>query len=368
MTPFITDFKPLNSRFRSAQSALLDWLAEAYAVHGAMSRSQMHALLARYGAAADAIAYRGYEVPDFGHRVRRRMRLFGSQGSDLADKMRFFDETVTRAFQRLYPARATAPAALVHVTCTGYTAPSPAQRLVSARGWGQRTQVLHAYHMGCYAAHPALRIAAGALALPAVRGSVDIVHTELCSLHLNSRRPDPEQLVIQSLFADGYMRYRLQASPPTRGASFEVLALQEEVLPKSTGAMTWTPGPFHFTMTLGKDVPQLLTHALPGFIRRLFAQAGVQASRARIAYAIHPGGPRILEWAQRALGLSDADLRWSRQVLREHGNMSSATLPHIWQAMLRDPRLPTGTLVVSVGAGPGLTLSGALLRKHSPTR
>jgi predicted naringenin-chalcone synthase len=243
------------------------------------------------------------------------------------------------------------------------------QKLVAARQWGKCTEVLHAYHMGCYAAHPALRIAAGQLASqPASARPVDIVHTELCSLHLDLTRCDPAQLVIQSLFADGYMRYALQRTRPARAASFELLALQDEVLPDSATVMTWAPGPFHFAMTLSKDVPRLFAGALPEFVKQLFQRAGLRAAveTPNAVFAIHPGGPLILEWSQKALALRAEQLRWSRDILRRHGNISSATLPHIWQAILNDHAVPDGTLVVSVGAGPGLTLSGALFRKRQP--
>ena len=102
--------------------------------------------------------------------------------------------------------------------------PSAAQRLVAAKGWGAATRVTHAYHMGCYAAFPALRMAAGFLSAPdSLRASglkrVDVVHTEMCSLHMNPLHHAAEQLVVQSLFADGVhppIRYATPTS--TRGA------------------------------------------------------------------------------------------------------------------------------------------------------
>lgn len=364
---FISDFQKRDPRFRGAQEKHLDWLSRAYAVRGMRTRAGMRALLSRYGAAADAIAMRAYELPDFSHHAWKRMRLFGPRGSTLADKMRFFDEAVGRAFVDFYPAKAKPPSGIVHVTCTGYLAPSPVQKFVAARRWGKQTEVLHAYHMGCYAAHPALRIAAGQLAAqPASVRPVDIVHTELCSLHLDLTRVDPAQLVIQSLFADGYMRYAVQRTRP-RTASFELLAMHDELLPDSIDAMTWAPGPFHFAMTLSKDVPCLFAEALPAFVKRLFQRANLRAEAETpdAVFAIHPGGPLILEWSKKALALDSRQLHWSRDILRRHGNISSATLPHIWQAILKDKAVPNRALVVSVGAGPGLTLSGALLRKRS---
>jgi predicted naringenin-chalcone synthase len=106
---------------------------------------------------------------------------------------------------------------------------------------------------------------------------------------------------------------------------------------------------------------------LPAFVEKLVQRAGLRSAveTAKAVFAIHPGGPLILEWSQKALALPADQLRWSRDILRRHGNISSATLPHIWQAILEDKTVSDGTLVVSLGAGPGLTLSGALMRKRN---
>ena len=130
--------------------------------------------------------------------------------------------------------------------------------------------------------------------------------------------------------------------------------------------MNWTPGPLLFAMTLSKEVPTLLASALPGFVKRLFegADLDLAAEKPKAVFAIHPSGPRIIDLAESLLKLEPHQAAWSRHVLREHGNMSSATLPHIWQQILMDQHVAAGTLIVSLGAGPGLTLSGALLRKR----
>ena len=67
----------------------------------------------------------------------------------------------------------------------------------------------------------------------------------------------------------------------------------------------------------------------------------------------------------RVLSLSDEQVAHSQAVLRERGNMSSTTLPHIWARMLADEAIPDGALVASVAFGPGLTFVGNLMRKGS---
>ena len=364
-TYVLTGFQSITPRFRTPQSELLSWLVDAHVRAGGVERSAMEAMFERCSASAEHIAARGHELADFTHRRWDEMALFGLQGSDLGQKTRFFEERVNKIFEVFYPATSPAPGAIVQVTCTGYAAPSGAQRLVSLRGWGKQTEVIHAYHMGCYAAHPAVRIASGIFTSPE---PVDVVHTELCSLHLDPALHDPAHCVIQSLFADGFIKYQVRDAAQEdekQQAGLEILAARDEILPDSTGAMAWVTGPIHFTMELSKDVPVLLASALPRFVAALFGEAGLDwpAERAKTGFAIHPGGPRIIELSQRILGLDPSQVRLSRQVLREHGNMSSATLPHIWQRILLDPAIPDGAVVASLGAGPGLTLSGMLFRK-----
>ncbi len=80
-------------------------------------------------------------------------------------------------------------------------------------------------------------------------------------------------------------------------------------------------------------------------------------------FAIHPGGPKIVEHIQNELGLRDEQVAISKKVFRENGNMSSATIPHIMKGILDEKGIPQGTRVVALGFGPGLTVTGLVLEK-----
>ncbi|HEY0468512.1 MAG TPA: 3-oxoacyl-[acyl-carrier-protein] synthase III C-terminal domain-containing protein, partial [Polyangiaceae bacterium] len=80
--------------------------------------------------------------------------------------------------------------------------------------------------------------------------------------------------------------------------------------------------------------------------------------------AVHPGGPKIIDRGREVQDLEPAQVQASRDVLFEHGNMSSATLPHVWQRVLSYDGVKPGTLVLSLAFGPGLTVCGGLFRKH----
>ena len=342
------------------QERALAWLATAHAAAEAevrgldgTQRTSWHDAvarrIARVACGPDRIARRGYSVTE--------LDTVWRAGSEARTRM--YAELVDAYFRAAFSVGAPPPDELIHVTCTGYASPSAAQKLVAARRWP--TRVTHAYHMGCYAAIPALRIALGYVATGAQR--VELVHTELCSLHVDARDHSLEQLVVQSLFADGYIRYALA---PDGGASgLRVLAVHEALLPDSAESMTWIVGDAGMKMTLARDVPVRVAGALREFVAALLARAGVGLDRlASCTFAVHPGGPKIIDEVARVLELSEAQVATSRAVLRDHGNMSSATLPHIWARLLADPRIAPGTLIPSLAFGPGLSVCGALLEKR----
>ena len=68
---------------------------------------------------------------------------------------------------------------------------------------------------------------------------MDVVHTELCTLHLDPLDHSVERMVVQSLFGDGFIRYAVRdAGDGERG--LRVLALDEQLVPGSVDAMSWT--------------------------------------------------------------------------------------------------------------------------------
>jgi len=350
------------------QGQTLDWLAAAHARAEATAKGwgesrlvdlsrTMRRRFTRFGCLPPDIRARGTVVPDFLHDHWEEMAVYPLQaspsGAGTAARNALFAEATSAYFEAEYGGEAHPPDDLIHVTCTGYVSPSAPQELVAARRWP--TRVVHAYHMGCYAAIPAIRIAA---ALAGQRGRVDVVHTELCTLHLDPSDHSPEQLVVQSLFADGLIRYsvRGQGAP---GPGLRIVALDEAILPDSVDSMRWSVGDHGLHMTLGRDVPDRIADELPGFLAGLAAE-----TRGRPIFAVHPGGPKIIERVQSVLGLDEAQVAASRAVLAELGNMSSATLPHIWARLVADPAVAAGTPIVSLAFGPGLTVAGALFRKE----
>lgn len=385
--PSLRDFVVVRPAYEASQSHALEWLA---GVHAAAERARatpgaafdepafgarIRKLLYRYGCSPDKIATRGYDIADGNHMAWSEMRIYDvyrrPEGAGAQERTEAYARITGSVLERLYADGATPPRDLIHVTCTGYAAPSAAQRLVANRGWGAQTRVTHAYHMGCYAALPAVRIATGLLASASGEPRrADIVHNEICTLHVRPADHSPEQLVVQSLFADGHIRYSVtpadESGRTSRTPSLEVLALSERILPDSSDAMAWVAADHGMTMTLAREVPARVAAAAREFVESMFDDAGLSFARERAAttFAVHPGGPLIVDAVQQALELSDAQVAMSRNALLRYGNMSSATLPHIWKGLLDDNELAPGTLIASLAFGPGLTVAGAVMVKR----
>lgn len=338
--------------------------------------------MARFGASSQHIAARQVGVlsstfvthdaaAEGSKKVYGDLRV--ATGEPLDARMTLFEETACAVLERIYDGNTNAPPdSIVHVTCSGYVSPSPVQVFLSRRGW-LGTDVTHSYHMGCYGAFPAVRTALGLVgssysSLPKPKKRVDIVHTEFLSLHFDLLGETPDAFVTSTLFSDGFIKY--SAYPQSEfGKSgkrgLRILAFEERILPDSLPEMTLRPGPLQFDMSLSKRVPFLIRDSIAEFVDSISRQAGIDFERekSKMVFAIHPGGPAILNQIRNRLGIEESQIALSRKVLFDNGNMASATAPHIWQLIAEADDIPVGSKVISMAFGPGLTVIGALFEK-----
>ncbi len=266
--------------------------------------------------------------------------------------MSLFEEVAYDVFERVYRDEAALPPDdIIHVSCSGYLSPSPVQSFLSRRGW-LGVGVTHSYHMGCYGAFPAIRTAVGLVgsshvSLPKRKRRVDFVHTEFLSLHFDLLGDEPDNFVTSTLFADGFIKYAAypQSEFEKSGKSgLRMLAIDEYILPDSLPEMTLRPGPLQFDMSLSKRVPFMIRDSINDFVDAICDQVGLDFEREKgeMVFAIHPGGPAILNQIRSRLGIEESQIELSRKVLFENGNMASATAPHIWQLIVESSKLFLG--------------------------
>ena len=126
--------------------------------------------------------------------------------------------------------------------------------------------------------------------------------------------------------------------------------------------MAWTVGDFGFEMKLSAYVPEIIKSGIGGLTHSLLEKISKKISDIQ-HFAIHPGGRKILEAIEQALGLTKEQNKPAYDVLRQFGNMSSPTVLFVLQEITRGlNESNVGDRVLSFAFGPGLTLESMVLR------
>lgn len=279
------------------------------------------------------------------------------KGRDIECRMEFFKEKTQLILNDFFNEQMEAPEYIIFVTSTGYESPNPLQQLLSQRPW--KTSHMNCFANDCYAAFPAIEMAIGNLYNPFNNYSqIDVAHVEFNSIHVDISDDSPENLIVMSLFGDGAIQYKVKNDVSAKGIRIDNIL--QKLIPNSSDQMNWGLSSYQFKMILKPYVPLFIDEHIETFVQQLLKNQtiDVEEARQKAIWAIHPGGPKIVDFIQKKLNLSDEQVLHSRQVLKNYGNMSSATLPHIWQNLMENEVIKTGTPIVSIAFGPGLTIYG----------
>lgn len=232
---------------------------------------------------------------------------------------------------------------LVVASCTGFVAPGVDQIIARRLGLSPSVERTLVGFMGCYAAVAAVRVAHHIVrSEPAAR--VLVVTVELSTLHLQ-HTGEVEALLAMLQFADGAAAALVSAAP-------EGLAIGDffaSALPDSEELIRWTIGDAGFVMHLSGAVPGRITDTLRD------SALGRSLREVPGQWAVHAGGRSILDAVEHGLDLTSDALALSRGVLRDFGNMSSATLMFVLEAILRQDDDTPG---VAIAFGPGVAAEG----------
>jgi alkylresorcinol/alkylpyrone synthase len=188
-----------------------------------------------------------------------------------------------------------------------------------------------------------------------------VVAVEFSSLTFQARDPSATNLVATALFSDGASAALLvgSAHPAAGRTSVEFVSAASYFMMDSLGAMGYDVVETGLKLVLDKRLPDFLRGKLRPMILEFLSENGVAFDRLR-AFAIHPGGRKVLDVAEEELGLSPAQLEPSRSVLRDHGNMSSATLLFVLERALKG--LAPDEVALGIGFGPGFAVELSLWR------
>lgn len=287
---------------------------------------------------------------DQGPKLSARMHLYESSAGRLACEaaQQALDTAQIRAHDVTH---------LISVSCTGFAAPGFDIELCQRLPLPDAIARTHIGFMGCHAMLNALRVAKAFVSADE-NAVVMICAVELCSLH-QQYGAGADRIVSNALFGDGAAAMICRRGGLT-GASrpWQHVACASKIISGTNDQMTWKLGDHGFQMSLSAEVPNWIQRKLRDWLVPWLAQQGFGLDGIG-QWAVHPGGPRILDAIETSLELDDEALAASREVLRRYGNMSSPTVAFVLERL--GTMRATGPCVM-LGFGPGLAIEAALLR------
>jgi alkylresorcinol/alkylpyrone synthase len=246
--------------------------------------------------------------------------------------------------------------ALLVSTCTGYLCPGLTSYVSERLRLRNDIVALDLVGQGCGAALPNLRTAEALLASGACRHVLSVC-VEVCSaaFYLDD---DPGVLISACLFGDGAGAAALSTEPAATFRRIEWRAAESLLDPSARDALRFEQRSGLLRNILTPPVPALAAEHAEAVFRRAAGRTAVKRKEIA-AWILHAGGRDVLLALQRQFDLNDTHLRWSAEVLRDVGNVSSPFVFHVLERALA--RNAPGGWWWMASFGAGFSSHGALL-------
>ena len=275
-------------------------------------------------------------------RFTDRNRRFGEAAVDLAVA------AAERALGRAGVA-AREVDAVVDVSCTGIAIPAVDVFVAQRLGLRPDVRRIPITEAGCAGGALALGLAA---TLAREGATVLVVAVELCSLTLRPEDTSRTNLVASVLFGDG----AAAAVVRPEGPGPRIDRVGSHLIPATADVMGFDVGDHGLKIVLERELPAIVAEQLPLAIESFARACGREVDELGL-HLVHPGGRRILEAYEHAFGLGEGGLVHSRAVLREVGNLSSASILAVLERALLARDAPAeGLDALLVAIGPGLSI------------
>lgn len=277
----------------------------------------------------------------------------------MSERAKLYDELVPALASRA-GARALAQwqgeiGVSLFTSCSCPVIPAPDGILLDNLGLSRTILRLPIYQSGCAGGvvglSAATRFASGG-------STVLLTAAELCSLVFQPQDTSPTQLVGASLFGDGAAS--VVVSPGENGPLI-IEATSSYLIPESRHIMGYDLLDDGHHLRLDKGLPALLENSVNDIVSAFLEDNDVGMEEIRW-WLFHPGGAKILNGLVELFHLEREQCRFAYDVLRKHGNMSSATILFVIQEFLEQRAERRGDRALVMGIGPGLSVELILLR------
>ncbi len=317
------------------------------------------------------IENRYFVVPDADE--NNSMKFYSSEGKYIKpgtqDRMveyeKWSKQLVKEAVNKLFENSSFDPSKinrLITISCTGFFAPGLDSFLINEFNIPLNVKRTNIGFMGCAASLIGLNSVLEAThASNGMEINALVVSVELCSLHLQTEATR-DNILANIIFADGAAAALFSNSPNYKETTrLELLSLDSIIFENSSGFMGWKIGNFGFEMILSSDLPKIILNNAVPELKRILSTHGLVPKQIK-HWALHPGGRAILDSLQIGLGLTVAEMRPSLNILKDYGNMSSASILFVLKEIINREKIEKNDFCCAVAFGPGLSMEVALFK------
>ena len=296
------------------------------------------------------------------------------EGIPIGERMKLYRRISQMHINELYKNVSVPAEQMIHVTSTGYCSPNPVEILAGERQWSD-IEVSTVYNKACNASISAIRTANASMRASYTghyerpKKRIDIIHTEMFSLHINMSEVNPLNVGMLGVISDSFIRYSLVtyddvASYGYRGLKY--IASRDFIVPHSASIGGWmvSSPSFAFEVDLLKYY-RVISKNMHCLIDAICADLGITFSdiKDNLLYAVQASSNMLMNEIQKSLKLSAEKMLFSRNLLYEYGYLSSAAIPFMCKKIIESDDIPVGQKVLCIGQAEGITLSALLLEK-----
>jgi 3,5-dihydroxyphenylacetyl-CoA synthase len=247
---------------------------------------------------------------------------------------------------------------LIVCTSTGYVCPDLASRLIGHMGFRRDVQRAAVLGLGCAGAVPALQRACDFVqAHP--RTVAAMLAVEICSAcYLVDGTMDT--VIGNAICGDGAAALVIGGAAAFTWRWPAILDFESYVESEHLDKVGFEHRDGKLRIVLANSVRDVAGPMIERAVDALLDRNSLVRADVRF-WIVHPGGRKVIDRVQNRLELTDEQLRFSRTIMRNYGNMSSPTVMFVLDEVIRSGNPQRGDLGVMVALGPGMAAEAALM-------
>jgi len=273
------------------------------------------------------------------------------------EHMRLLGEQVSRQCLEAANLRPDSVNLIITTSCTGFMIPSLDAYLINALGCSSHVKRLPITELGCAAGAVAL-----ARAFDYLRAFPDhvvlVIAVELPSLTFQVEDLSPANIISSALFGDGAAAALLTGRP--QEGKPHILTTESTLFPQTMNLMGFELQDSGLHIVLSPEIPEVVQNEVPQLVETFLVRHRLETADLT-HFLLHPGGRRVLDGLEQCLNLSEDQLVVSRQILRDYGNLSSASVLFILDRFLKEEKTHAGDFGLLLAFGPGFSAESLLL-------